>query len=137
MAVTPRGFFCDDIRTEMNGKYLLIGLYPGSLITYFPNAFVTLATFVEIDGLALGAHEVSLSVRYTGDGFDNQIGDVKLNVTIVDDTMPAYVIPNGLTLHATHNGRLKLFVGIDGNDAMECCNIKVTVPDVNPEPSLP
>ena len=54
--------FCDEVRQEINGKYILIGCYGGSIITsHFPFA-TSLSAFLSLDPIDPG---FEFSARYT------------------------------------------------------------------------
>lgn len=136
MAIVVRGLFCDEIRAEVNGKYFIIGAYPGALVTYLPDYRVTLSTWVEIGGLSVGNHTVGLIVRYSGDGFDAIVGNAEFQLNVSDDGIPAYVMPGGLTFQATHDGRLTLLVSVNHGELVEASNVRVTVPAPDSSNSL-
>ena len=67
----------DDIRIEINGKWILIGYYTGDIIIpNFPAPFVFQLT-VEIEGLNKGVHEIAMRAT-AGDAISEFSGSLEI-----------------------------------------------------------
>jgi hypothetical protein len=84
------GVACDDIRQEVNGKYILIGVYSGNLgLPVFP-APIALGFWVLARPSHVGDYDVQLRVLGP-DGKEVSRGQMNVRVHAVEDT--ALVIP--------------------------------------------
>jgi hypothetical protein len=82
---------CDDIRQEINGKHILIGVYSGNLgVPSFPNV-IALGFWVLAKPSQIGDYDVQLRVQDT-DGKEVTRGNMLIHVQKVEDT--ALVIPS-------------------------------------------
>ena len=62
MAISASVIFCDDIRVEMNGKLMFIGVYPGDLVPGALPQTMSLSIWVRLRGVTPGAHTVRFAV---------------------------------------------------------------------------
>jgi hypothetical protein len=101
-------FFCDDIRQEANGKYLIIGLYPTDLVPGAVPSSFPLSALVRITGLSAGHHHFVAKVagpdgpqaELIGEG-DNAEGPV------------VFALP-GLPVTVNRYGEITLTLAFDG-----------------------
>ena len=86
---------CDDIRQEVTGKYILIGVYSGNMgLPFFPN-MVTLGFWVLAKPSQKGDYDVQLRVQDTG-GKEVTCGHMIIHVDHVGDSslvLPPMPIP--------------------------------------------
>jgi len=66
MPVTATVLFCDDIRFEMSGKMLFIGVYLDDLVPVVLPLVIPLAIWVRVQGLSPGSHELRFAVGANG-----------------------------------------------------------------------
>lgn len=66
MAVLGTVLFCDDIRFEMNGKMMFIGVYPEDLVPGILPQTLALSIWARLQGVASGTHELRFSVGTNG-----------------------------------------------------------------------
>lgn len=81
MAVSGTVLFCDDIRFEMSGKLLFVGVYPEDLVPGILPQTLALSIWARLQGVTSGTHDLRFSVGTNG-------------VTQVDASMPM-VVPEG------------------------------------------
>lgn len=66
MAIIADTVFCDDIRTENNGKHILIGVYGSDLVPgAMPSAF-PIALWIRVEGVPLGKAAFRLEIEMPG-----------------------------------------------------------------------
>jgi hypothetical protein len=99
--------FCDDIRTEINGKLILIGVYADGLIPGVLPQTVLLSVHLRIWDLPVGHHKLAFALTVDGKGeepkqFDvyvpNNPGLIQINLL----GLPAVIIqPSNVTFAIT------------------------------------
>lgn len=66
MAVSATVIFCDDIRFEMSGKMLLVGVYPEDLVPSVMPQTLVLSFWVRLKGVSAGTHNLRFAVGANG-----------------------------------------------------------------------
>lgn len=66
MAVTFDAIFCDDLRQEVNGKLIAVGIYPDDLVPSILPQTVPISVWGRIQGLEPGQHELHVSIGANG-----------------------------------------------------------------------
>jgi hypothetical protein len=125
-AITASVIFCDDIRTEANGKFFLIGIYNGEMITYQNPYLATLATWITVHGLSNGDHTYTIRVAFDDSHQIVHVSGMEGAITIVDENLPATIAPTGLVVNLDRQGWLKIFGKFDENDEIELGRLRIT-----------
>ncbi|MEO9168126.1 MAG: hypothetical protein ABI230_06965 [Aestuariivirga sp.] len=94
--------FCDDIRVERNGKYIVIGVYGDVLVPRILPQTLNLSVFLRIWDLPVGRHKLAFTLSV--DGKANPAQPFEINV--VPDTAITLAGLLGLTLHITKPGAI-------------------------------
>ncbi|EKF60551.1 hypothetical protein QWE_05778 [Agrobacterium albertimagni AOL15] len=123
-----QALFCDDVRRDETGTFIVIGVYPGVIYVDPDPSSKNISNFVLITELEPGEHEARLMMTFhPDDGSDPQVlGDDILSLQGGDDA--ALVLsPSGLQLQVKGPGFLTLRLGMDGSEPSEICSLKVLV----------
>jgi len=106
-----RAILCDDIRQEMNGKYIFIGVYSGDvLVPHFP---MTMAFSAYVDFIPAKFGEQNIHIRLVGadgpmSGLEGKIGIVDGAKTVGMATPPLPVLiakPSDVILEISFDNR--------------------------------
>lgn len=89
------GVFCDDIRQEISGKYILIGLYSGDLIPSVLPLPVSLSTMIWVSGLSAGQHPFKVTISVDS----STIHEIEGVMQVADQTQQSHVVLAGFPLH--------------------------------------
>ncbi|MDQ1183550.1 hypothetical protein [Agrobacterium larrymoorei] len=89
-------FFCDDIRQEMSGKFILIGVYTGEMNVSVGPATLPLSMWVEIAGLPAGKQKLNFSVRKHVGSQRTEIARMDVEVEVMNEKLPVSLPLQGL-----------------------------------------
>lgn len=142
MALVARTIFCDDIRTEASGKYILIGVYPGHLLMASEAPFVVLSTYIEIAGLSRGAHRVQLQVKFDNYSTREIVANGDFHLEMHQPELPGILYPTGLQFPVNSDGTLILEMLVDEREHIEAGRLIISknsegAPDAPVFPPLP
>lgn len=125
MKWTAHAIFCDDIRREHNGKFILIGIYQGSLVTRgFPIA-PQLATYVDIRGVPEGVHKFDIRAEYESDGETMDVATLTNHVDVTDGDLPTIIQGSGMDLAVEKPGTLKIWLSVDDDKSRLIDSLRV------------
>lgn len=125
--IRAHAIFCDDIRVELNGKFILVGVYTGGLTVHETPQVFELATFIEIDGLPIGKHQLRAAVEFDDGSETVHVGSLDLMVEVVDEQSPAILFPTGLEVHVQSAGILRLKLSVNGEAPTSAGVLRVDV----------
>ncbi|GGO26807.1 hypothetical protein GCM10010991_07810 [Gemmobacter aquaticus] len=98
MTIDFDALFCEDIRQEANGKFILVGVFAGSLLLASLPATIRLGALVRIWNLPAGAHQMSLRI------FGEHLTEVKIDGdfenTIDNETIALAIPPAAIQIGA-------------------------------------
>lgn len=116
--------FCDDIRQEVTGKFLLIGVYASDLVPgVIPSTF-PMGMFVRLHGLPPGTHQFRLTVAFVeGATVFEQEGAADINTP----DLPMVLIFSGFPVHVERHGILQVRLKVAGCDVV-AGQLKVVAP---------
>jgi hypothetical protein len=116
--------FCDEIRQEITGKFIMIGAYPGDLIPgTIPGSF-PMAVFLRVHGLAGGPHQFSFKVMNpSAEVAFAQEGEVNLEIP----DFPMVLIFSGFPMIVTRPGEISAEIEVDGTK-LQAGKIRVMAP---------
>lgn len=101
---------CDDIRTEDNGKRILIGMYDASILVSEYPTILSLALHVKLE-TPPGSHDVAFKVTYEGQELTT-ISGTSENLAEHRDFVPvAFRVP---PFEVRHPGQLYLHMSVNG-----------------------
>lgn len=107
--------FCDDIRQEVTGKHLLIGVYSGQVLVHEGPSVVPISTWMKINGIAQGKHEFSVTATFESPGREPvPSGVMSGNMDVADTKFPFIMVFPPLPIGIEYDGELKLELTIDG-----------------------
>jgi hypothetical protein len=132
--VTAQTIFCDDIRQESNGKYIIIGTYSGEILIYNSVPLVQLATYVSISGLSEGPHSLALAVQLQTVAETRTIGNMTMEVQVTRPDLPAVIAPTGLHIPVDADGLLTLYLSVSGSPPKEAGHLKIKLISPNASP---
>jgi len=105
MTVAVDVVFCDEIRTEVTGKIIAIGVYGNELIVHNPDGQVFLTLWVRFLGLEPGVHENRLCLHFNDELVLEAEGEIDVNQSGVHQ-----VFLQGVALKFVEDGILKLSI---------------------------
>jgi hypothetical protein len=128
--------FCDDIRQEMNGKFILIGVYTGEMLLFASPTNLSMATFIELYGLPLGGAQIRLAVRFE-DGHETvSLGETYMALDMHRPGLPVVMAPTGLPFYSDRNGKLIVSLAVNAGEARDIGELAIVHRDQN-EPERP
>ncbi|MFB2549985.1 hypothetical protein [Ensifer soli] len=133
--VTATVIFCDDVRTEDNGKLLLIGVYSANVEFFVSPAQTHLTTWVRFYGITAGEHTVALSGYYHVGSNKQYLGTSKFSFEVMDGALPLAVATRGMPLFASERGKLVVMAKVDSEEEFEAGYIDVIFHTLSPNQS--
>lgn len=124
--------FCDDIRQENNGKYILIGVFGEDVVPPEMPARFPIGIWARIYGFGKGQHKFEFSLVGPGARGKAQIGGI---LEIRDESEPAILAMAGLPIEVREVGHIKAMMRVDDGDEFEIGRIKVSLPPDATPPS--
>lgn len=112
--------FCDDIRVELNGKQILIGVYTGDILTTQFPVMLHLSVWCRVTGLPAGKHSFEFSLD-VGNG--NKIGlrgEIELK-----PGQPSVLAFGGLPISVNETTELIAAINFDEHGFLPAGSIKV------------
>ncbi|AUX76429.1 hypothetical protein [Sinorhizobium fredii] len=140
--IEVRSIFCDDVRIEVNGKSILIGVYPGVLFASAGDV-VKLSNWIEARGLERGKHTATISAFFDNGHEEISVADVAVDFTVADERFPAIFTPTDLHFVPDGPGTLAVRLSFDGSADLDAGKIPVIIPEpeddelVNDESAFP
>lgn len=111
--------FCDDVRQEVNGKHLLVGVYgPEMIFKEFP-AHTMLAIFHRIHNLPDGEHKYKLRMAGLGGEKDFEITAELSPEESVTARHMAHVVLNKIGIQIPNPTVLKFYSQLDDDPEIE------------------
>ncbi len=119
---------CDDVRKEMTGKDLLIGVYPGKLNAAQIPGTVALAFWIEIQPNKIGSLELDLQVELPDGSSPVNIG-MKTDV-IVQDSFSIFIpqIPYPVSIPGNIKLKIKSKADIEWKEIKEVGIVHTPIP---------
>ena len=125
MAILASTVFCDDVRTENNGKHIIIGAYgsdmvPGTMPSTFP-----IALWIRVDGLPLGKAAFRFEIEMPGG--KNKVameGEGELR----ESGRPAIMVFNQIPCSLESYGHIICRLSIAGAEPVEIGRLAVSRP---------
>lgn len=129
-----QALFCDDMRRDEQGTFILVGVYPG-IIFLEKSVEKSVGNYIQVSALPVGDHKMRLRVIFEPEGGGKTLILAKqsTSVSIEKTSMPFVVTPTGLRLALETNGVIRLFIGIDEEDDQEVTSLKVKIEDDSSE----
>lgn len=113
--ITADVLFCDDIRQEVTGKFIFIGVYSGDLLPQSIPSTFGLAMFLRVHGLPNGKHWFHLVVTYPdGSIFLEQ----KDQIETASQETPMALIFGGMQTQIKEPGNLEAKITIGGKEIL-------------------
>jgi hypothetical protein len=120
--------FCDDIRQEVSGKFILLGVYTAEIVCHQAPANLTLSTYIQISGLNLGLHHISAKVTLnTEEKPVHVIGTIDADLDITKPEFASSIVPTGLVVSCDRNSVLSVHLTIDKGREFLAGSIGVTI----------
>ncbi|MDL2410455.1 hypothetical protein PY650_33725 [Rhizobium calliandrae] len=113
MVVVADAIFCDDIRQEVTGKFILIGVYPGDLVPGRIPSSVPMGAMVRVHGLQKGVHEVEM-VLTSPNG--QRVIEEKSTFDLIESHTPMVLIFAGFVMPIDGPGEITLSMKIAGEE---------------------
>jgi hypothetical protein len=113
--ITADVLFCDDIRQEVTGKFIFIGVYSGDLIPQSIPSNFGLAMFLRVHGLSNGKHSFHVVVTYPdGSIFLEQKDEIETGAP----GTPMALIFGGMQTQIKEPGNLEAKIKIAGREIL-------------------
>ncbi|OMQ42073.1 hypothetical protein [Ensifer sp. 1H6] len=140
MEVKIQALFCDHVRRDAEGTFILIGVYPG-IIFLEKDLGKTVNNFIQINDLPAGKHKVRLHVTFEPKNGGDLVTMAKQSTSIHGeddmDQIAVVLTPMGLELGMEEEGKIRLFIGIDDDDEIEVASLVVKLFEHDPEEGQP
>jgi hypothetical protein len=117
--------FCDEIRQEITGKFLLIGVYPADLVLATMPAAFPMGMLIRVHGLEPGQHRFSINVAFAGGETVFAQEDV---AELSAPDLPLILVFSGFLVPVKHPGFLEARIRVGGDDLTARGRIKVISP---------
>lgn len=127
--MTAGTVFCDQIRIENNGKFLIIGAYSAEIASAVRPASMYLSTFTQIYGLPAGYHNVKAIVSYATATMARELGSIETTVEVNRPDLPASIYPQGLFVEADEPGIIKIELVINDDKRVSAGCVGVAFPN--------
>ena len=120
--------FCDDIRQEVSGKFILLGVYTAEIVCHQAPANLTLSTYIQLSGLSSGIHHIAAKVTLNTEEEPVQvIGLIDTDLDITKPEFSASIVPTGLFVSCDRNSVLSVHLTIDKGREFLAGSIGVTI----------
>lgn len=127
MGVMIQALFCDDMRRDDQGTFILIGTHPG-IIFLEQGTEKSVGNYIQVSELPVGEHKMRLRVVFEPEDGGKTVILAKQSTSVsIETPMPFVVTPTGLRLALETDGVIRLFIGIDEEDDQEITSLKVRV----------
>ena len=128
MSISAEAIFCDDIRVEDNGKFILIGVYGSDLVPgRMPNQF-PLSIFVRATGLPVGPSKFRLEMVMPGGKVTSVVEGEGFRDS--NNTRPVIMVFPSLHCEIEKYGDLVCRLSIDGAEPEEIGRLPIVPPAV-------
>lgn len=123
--------FCDDIRQEITGKHILIGVYGGDLVPGILPATFPIAIWVRFWGLQAGRHSFEMRLF---DPNGRQTGALGGDTDVMASDAPTVFAMSGLPVELQTPGDIVVQFAFDGGEPVEIGRLKVSPPPATAQP---
>lgn len=115
--------FCDDVRQEANGKHILVGVYPGDLISSGPGLSFPMSIWARLQGVQKGKHHFRLHIKT-----DDKSTDLSIEGEIdsISDEVPAIFAATGFPVIVNEPSVLRALISLDNEHYTEIASLKVS-----------
>lgn len=116
--------FCDDIRQEISGKHILVGVYGSDLVPSNLPADITLSFWVRIRGLSEGKHRFKIRV----DAPTGSVTNADVEAIMSDVDVPMVMALGGFPVRISEYGDIAVWLQIDDFAESEAGRLRVSAP---------
>lgn len=106
---------CEDVRTEINGKQILIGVFTSDIIINNKGAVLRLTVWAEYTPCAIGSD--SVHIRYLLN--NKQVSGVKLNISVREANKIIGITTPPMSIQINDAGNLAIEMSSDGTTWFE------------------
>lgn len=111
--------FCDDVRDEVSGKQLLIGVYNGEMhVAKLPAEF-GLCIWARIEGLKIGEHTFKATLTYP-----NSVENIASSIVVDNDESPVIMIFPPVPLKFEADGQIIFEMSFDGGEKVKLGSLR-------------
>lgn len=125
MITDVHALFCDDIRQEMSGKFILIGVYSGEMNVNNGPTTLPLSMWVDITGLPAGKQKLNFTVRKHVGTQRTEIARMDVEVDVVNANMPVALPLQGLPIFVDADCSFSLSIGHANSPERAAGSLKV------------
>jgi len=111
--------FCDDIRQEVNGKMMLIGVYPQNVATKSVPATFGLSIWIRLRHLAQGKHTFKAIIQDP----DGDTAEATGEILVSRESIPSVIALPAVRKRVQHWGDFILKLAIDDEDPKEVARL--------------
>ncbi|MDQ0558670.1 hypothetical protein QO004_000445 [Rhizobium mesoamericanum] len=126
MAVKVQALFCDDVRRDENGPFILIGVHPGSILVEPAPAKKSLDNWIQISGLNAGKYSLRLRVVLDEES-DTRVLANQMTEINPKENSSVILAPTGLAVSTASGGMLRLLMTVDDGEEEEIARVAVRV----------
>lgn len=133
MALRIDTIFCDDVRQEVSGKQILVGVYGSDIRANAPGP-IDIWVWMRVSGLKTGAYDFHMQMLAPGE--QKPLGGAKGQIEIVAESYPIPLAFGPYRIRAEKEGDLVVTVQID-EEHMEAGRISVGFGKPDEETEVP
>lgn len=125
MSVIVQSLFCDDIRQEANGKFILIGMYTGEMSIGSGPLAISLSIWVQMSGLSAGKHQLHFRARKHIGSQRTDIARVEAEIEVLENGIAVGMPLQNLPVTIDSDCSFSLSVSVDGSPEIPAGNLVV------------
>lgn len=125
MSIDVKALFCDDIRQEANGKFILIGVYSGEMNVGSGPASLMISTWLQISGLSAGLHILRFSARKHVGSQRIELAKIEAELEVIEGSLPIAMPLQGLPMNVDSDCSISLSVSFDGTPEVLAGSLEV------------
>jgi len=125
LSVNIYTIFCDDVRQEISGKFILIGVYSGDMNVNNGPATVPLSIWIEMTGLSAGHQNLDFVARKQVGLQRTEIARMHVGIEVNDPKLPVALPLQGLGVSIDSDCLVSLYVTCEGEPERLAGTLKV------------
>ena len=123
--VKAETLFCDDIRQELNGKHILIGVYGADLVPFqLPSTF-PISVWVRLWEIPVGQHAVTFRLHAPNQA---STAEMKGQIDVSDASAPIVLVFGGLPMQVTSPGEAVAELVLNDGEPIRVGALKISEP---------
>ncbi|MDB5523890.1 MAG: hypothetical protein JWM58_1653 [Rhizobium sp.] len=123
--ITANAVFCDDIRQELSGKFILIGVYGDELHMNAGPGVIPLSVWLQVYGIGAGTHSAKVIARKHVGKQSIEVAAVDVEISVMKANHGLAISLPALPIHVDSDCTFSVSVGIDGSELVRAGEIAI------------